>query len=146
MHTETSVTIAAPIARVFKIAADLALWPEILPHYRWIRFLEQSPQKMIVKMAARRKWIPIQWTSEYRIDAKKMEMHFKHLKAFTKGMLVVWTFTPVAEGVLVSIKHDLKSQIPLLGTFITETIIGKFFIDFIANQTLTQMKKHLENN
>ena len=146
MHTETSVVIAAPIDRVFETAADLALWPEILPHYRWIRFLEQSPQKAIVNMAARRKWIHIQWTSEYRVDEQKMAMHFRHLKAFTKGMVVVWTFTQVAAGVQVAIRHDLKPQIPLVGRFIAETIIARFFIDFVANQTLTHMKKHLEDD
>jgi hypothetical protein len=31
----------------------LELWPEILPHYRGIRFLERSPNRNVVVMAAR---------------------------------------------------------------------------------------------
>jgi len=146
MHAENRISIQAPLASVFATAADLALWPTILPHYRWVRFLEQSPQRTIVNMAARRGHIPIQWTSEYRIDADNKELHFRHLRAFTKGMEVVWTFTPKADGVDVRIRHDLKSRIPLVGNFVAEVIIGDFFIAYVANQTLLYLKAHLEAN
>jgi ribosome-associated toxin RatA of RatAB toxin-antitoxin module len=146
MHAENNIFIQAPLAKVFATASDLALWPKILPHYRWVRFLERSPQGAVVNMAAKRKNIPIQWTSEYRIDADNKEMHFRHLRAFTKGMLVVWTFTPTADGVDVRIRHDLQNRIPLVGNFIAESIIGNFFIGYVANQTLLHLKLHLEGN
>ncbi len=144
MHTENFVIIRAPLVTIFETAADLSLWPKILPHYRWIRFLEQSPVRNKVKMAARRKWIPVQWTSEQEVDREKMEIRFHHLKAFTKGMRVVWTFTQISNGVEVRIKHDLKPTIPIIGKFVAEKIIGEFFIGYIANQTLTHMKKYVE--
>jgi ribosome-associated toxin RatA of RatAB toxin-antitoxin module len=144
MHTETAVVIKAPLERIFQTASDLNRWPDILPHYRWIRFHEQSAASSIVNMAAWRGIIPIQWTSEYRIDTDKTEMHFNHLKAFTKGMHVVWRFTPTADGVKVSILHDLENRIPVLSRFINEYIIGRFFIGPVANKTLAYMKKHLE--
>jgi ribosome-associated toxin RatA of RatAB toxin-antitoxin module len=146
MHTETSIIMHAPLERIFEAAADLSRWPKILPHYRWIRFLEQSPTRRKVTMAARRKWIPVQWTSVQEIDREKMEIRFQHLTAFTRGMRVVWTFTPTDDGVEVRIQHDLQPRIPLIGRFIAERIIGKFFIGYIANQTLTHMKKHVEAN
>ncbi len=39
MHTATSIHIAAPRERIFATVSDLARWPELLPHYRYIRTL-----------------------------------------------------------------------------------------------------------
>jgi len=33
----------APAERVFRAAQDVERWPEILPHYRRVRFLERRP-------------------------------------------------------------------------------------------------------
>lgn len=144
MHAENFIIMKAPLEKIFETAADLSLWPKILPHYRWVRFLEQSPGRNVVQMAARRKWIPVKWTSEQEIDPEKTEVRFYHLKAFTKGMHVVWTFRATDQGVEVRIRHDLQSGIPLIGKFISEKVIGAFFISYIANQTLTHMKRYVE--
>ncbi|MGA9406473.1 MAG: SRPBCC family protein, partial [Bacteroidota bacterium] len=130
MHKENSIVIKAPRARIFEAAADLSRWPRMLPHYRWIRFIETSQHKNIVVMGAMRGWIPIQWTSEQEIDYDRGEVRFHHLKALTKGMVVVWTFKETNDGVEVKISHDLKPAIPLIGNFITESVIGDFFIHY----------------
>jgi len=135
----------APLEKIFVTAADLSLWPKILPHYRWVRYIEQSPDRNVVVMAARRKWLPLHWTSEQEIDAARREVRFHHLKAFTKGMCVVWTFTPRTNGIEVKICHDLESNIPFIGRFIADRIIGGFFVDYIAKQTLTHLKKYVES-
>lgn len=144
MHAENSILMAAPPERVFEAAAELSAWPSFLPHYRWIRYHERTPEKNIVTMAARRKWIPISWTSEQIVDRERREVRFRHLKAFTRGMEVVWTFEPSPGGVLVTIRHDLKPRIPVVGRLITDLIIGRFFIHAVATQTLTHMKRHVE--
>ncbi|MGA7161767.1 MAG: SRPBCC family protein [Bacteroidota bacterium] len=136
--------IKAPRVRIFETAADLSQWPRILPHYRWIRYIEKSQHKNIVVMGAMRGWIPIQWTSEQEIDEGRGEVRFHHLKAFTRGMDVVWTFKELSEGVEVKISHDLKPAIPLIGTFVAESIVGNFFIHYIASRTLQYMKAYLE--
>ena len=144
MHTGNSIIIHAPRETIFETAANLELWPKILPHYRYIRYLEQSVERNVVVMAATRSGIPISWTSEEIIDREHFEVRFHHLKAWTKGMRVVWTFKPISDGVLVEILHDLKFRIPLLAP-IGELIIGKFFIQNIANKTLHCMKAYLES-
>ena len=146
MHSENSITINAPLEEVFRVASDLVSWPRILPHYRHVRILRNVDGAAILQMAAWRRWIPIQWTSELRVDETGKEIHFHHLKAFTKGMKVVWKFENISEGVRVTIHHDLQPSIPLIGKFVAEKIIGSFFIRFIANQTLTHMKKHIETH
>jgi ribosome-associated toxin RatA of RatAB toxin-antitoxin module len=130
---------------IFETAANLELWPRILPHYRYIRYLERSPSRNIVVMAATRSGIPISWTSEQIIDRDRVEVRFHHLKAFTRGMRVVWTFQEVPAGVLVEIKHDLVFRVKLLAP-IADKIIGDFFIHHIANNTLRCMKSYVEAN
>ena len=85
MHKTNSIIMRAPKRSIFETAANLELWPRILPHYRYIRYLERSPDRNVVVMAATRSGIPISWTSEQIIDREKIEIHFHHLKAFTKG-------------------------------------------------------------
>ena len=128
---------------IFETAANLELWPRILPHYRYIRYLEQGPDRNIVIMAATRSGIPISWTSEQIIDRDRVEVRFHHLKAFTKGMRVVWTFQEIPAGVLVEIKHDLAFRVKILAP-IADKIIGDFFIHHIANETLRCMKSYVE--
>jgi hypothetical protein len=94
-------------------------------------------------MAARRSVIPISWTSEQIIDRDRLEIHFHHLKAWTKGMRVVWTFSDTPDGVLVTILHDLQFRIPALAPLVNP-ILGDFFIYNVANKTLRCMKAYVE--
>jgi len=143
MHKVNSILMRAPRERIFETAADLSLWPKILPHYRYIDYLEKSPTRNIVKMAAKRSGIPISWVSEQVIDPQAVEVRFTHLRAWTKGMEVIWTFDETPEGVLVKIVHDLQFRFPPLKP-VADFLIGDFFTYHVANQTLRCMKAHLE--
>jgi ribosome-associated toxin RatA of RatAB toxin-antitoxin module len=143
MHKTNSLLMHAPKMAIFETAANLELWPKILPHYRYIRFLERGTDRNIVVMAARRSGVPISWTSEQIIDRDRLEIRFLHLKAWTKGMRVVWTFSDTSDGVLVTISHDLRFRIPALGP-IVDPIVGDFFIRNIAYKTLRCIKAYVE--
>jgi ribosome-associated toxin RatA of RatAB toxin-antitoxin module len=143
LHTGNSILMRAPREEIFETAADLSRWPEILPHYRYIHYYERSPERNLVKMAAVRSGIPIAWVSEQWIDREQWQVRFRHLKAFTKGMEVVWTFEDTAEGVRVSILHDLEFRVRALAP-LADRIIGGFFIEHIAGRTLECMKQYLE--
>jgi ribosome-associated toxin RatA of RatAB toxin-antitoxin module len=143
MHKANSILMHAPKTLIFETAANLELWPEMLPHYRYIHYLERSPNRNVVVMAATRSGIPISWTSEQVIDRERLEVHFHHLKTFTKGMHVVWTFRDTPVGVLVEIMHDLAFRVNLLAP-IADKIIGDFFIHNIASKTLRCMKAYVE--
>jgi hypothetical protein len=144
MHKTNSIIMNAPRTEIFETASNLALWPKILPHYRYIKYLERGADRNVVVMAAVRSGIPISWLSEQIIDREKMEVRFRHLKAFTKGMFVVWTFRETPAGILVEIAHDLNFRVPALAP-LAEPIIGDFFIHHIANRTLQSMKVYLES-
>lgn len=143
MRKTNSIVMQAPKMSIFETAANLELWPKILPHYRYIRYLERSPHRNVVVMAAVRSGIPITWTSEQIIDRENSEVRFNHLKAWTKGMRVVWTFRETPNGVLVEITHDMRFRIPALAP-IVDPIIGDFFIHNVAGKTLRCMKEYVE--
>ena len=173
VHTSTSLFIRAPRKRIFETVSQLTRWPEWLPHYREVRVLGSQPRPcishggvaaasrrrgaepqsrdgsatsgacQIVRMAASRDGIPISWVSAYWADPETCELHFEHLRAWTKGMKVVWTLTPKADGTEVEILHDLRFRVPALA-WLAEPIIGGFFIDNIAGKTLRTFKQQLE--
>src|SRR5437764_14541782 len=143
MHRVNSILMQAPKIMIFETAANLELWPKILPHYRYIRFLERGADRNVVIMAARRSGIPISWTSEQIIDRSKLEIHFRHLKSWTKGMRVVWTFSNTPDGVLVEISHDFRFRIHALAP-IADLVIGVFFIHQIDIQTFHCMNAYVE--
>src|SRR5207247_11029468 len=135
MHKTNSITMRAPRKSIFETAANLELWPQMLPHYRYIRYLERSPCRNLVVMASTRSGIPISWISEQIIDRDRAEVRFLHLKAFTKGMRVVWTFQEVPAGVLVEINHDLTFRVKILAA-IADKITGRFSIQYISDTKL----------
>jgi len=125
MYHTNSIIMQASRAKIFETAANLENWPKILPHYRYIKYLERGENRNVVIMAATRSGIPISWTSEQIIDREKIEVCFHHLKAFTKGMFVVWTFQETPAGVLVEIAPDLNFRVRALAP-VMEPIIGDF--------------------
>src|SRR5471032_216791 len=143
MHTSTSILMNAPRELIFETAANLEDWPRLLPHYRYIKYLERGPERNVVEMAAVRDGIPISWVSEQVIDRVNLQVRFTHLRAWTKGMRVAWSFRETPAGVLVEILHELNFRFPPLAP-LAERIIGGFFIDNIANKTLRAMKGYVE--
>jgi ribosome-associated toxin RatA of RatAB toxin-antitoxin module len=145
VHTATSIVIHAARERVFEAVRHLSRWPEVLPHYRYVRTLRQEGARAIVKMGCRRTGIPIAWTSAYEADPATLELRFEHLRGWTKGMIVVWHLTATGEGTRVEIVHDLRFRVPALA-WLAEPIIGGFFIDHVARKTLRVFKAHIESS
>src|SRR5213594_3800480 len=61
MRTLDQTTIRAPVERAFEAASQVERWPEILPHYRWVRFLERRESGGMVEMAAWRPFGPLRY-------------------------------------------------------------------------------------
>jgi len=142
MHAERSVDIGAPPDAIYAMAQDVARWPSMLPHYRWVKVLREDDGERIVEMAARRDWIPVRWTARQTLDPATPRIGFTHLSGWTKGMSVAWTFEPLPGGTRVTIVHDLGR--PLLGEWFGQKIVGEFFIQSIAGRTLARMKELAE--
>ncbi|MDQ2673323.1 MAG: SRPBCC family protein [Chloroflexota bacterium] len=144
MKSVMRVHIAAPYERVFGLAADIERWPEILPHYRYVRRVQGADGSREFAMGARRGLIPVAWRATQRPLPDERCIEFHHTGGVTRGMDVAWRFVPDGDGWDVSIEHELDLAWPLIGGFAAERVIGPQFIDAIAGQTLRTIKRIAE--
>ena len=127
----------------FKIAADVEGWPDVLPHYRWVRFQEKEGfAHGIVEMAAWRNFpgipYPTWWVSEMSHDPSERTVYYRHIGGITKGMDVEWKVQDLGGGRChLSIVHEWSGPAwPLIGGFAANHVIGPWFINHIAGRTL----------
>lgn len=134
----------APYERVFELAADIERWPEILPHYRYVRPIG-NPGERRFAMGARRGPLPVSWEAIQRPMRTERRIEFTHTGGVTRGMRVAWLFDEAAGGLDVSIEHELNLGWPIIGAFAAEQVIGPHFIDAIAGRTLRRIRDIAEN-
>jgi len=147
MVTVDEIVMGAPIEACFRRAADVERWPDILSHYRWVRFQRKDGFGTgIVEMAARRDFgplpYPVWWVSEMSIDREAPAVHYLHVDGITTGMKVVWSFNSITPNrTAVRIVHDWSTgpawPLPLLlRKAIANVVIGPVFINHVAGRTL----------
>ena len=151
MITVDRRSVAAPLERVFAAAADVERWPEWLPHYRRVRFLERNGDGGLVEMAAWRPFGPFNyptwWVSEMVIERAVPRIRYRHVRGITRGMDVAWTFAPTERGVEVAITHEWDGpDWPLIRRPAADLVIGPVFIHGIAGRTLAGIARHAEGH
>src|SRR5437870_10976365 len=91
MRTVDRIRVRAPFATVFAAASTVARWPAILPHYRWVRMLDDG----LVEMAAWRPFAggiikyPTWWVSKMTVNSAVGEIRYSHVLGIIRGMYVV---------------------------------------------------------
>lgn len=147
MKTANVVTMKSDLDRIVALAVDTERWPEILPHYRWVRRLSGEGDHKTVEMAARRGRIPVRWRARQDVerDGTTPVIRFVHIWGVTKGMDVAWTFEPQGDWVRVTIDHDFNPRWPIVGRPIADGIIGPQFVGAIAGRTLETIRGIVED-
>ncbi len=142
IRIDERITAAAP-SRAFLAAAGVERWPEILPHYRLVRFLDQRGfGQGVVEMSAWRDFAgplryPVWWVSEMQSDGEVPLIRYRHVDGITVGMDVRWEFIPAPGGTRVRIVHEWDGpDWPLVGGLAATTVIGPWFVSAIARRTL----------
>jgi hypothetical protein len=134
----------APVDRIFPLAAEVERWPEILPHYRYVRPVPDPHGERRFAMGARRGPIPVSWEAIQRPLPDERRIEFEHTGGVTKGMWVAWRFKRIPDGTDVSIEHRLELRWPLIGDFAARHVIGPQFIEAIAGRTLRRIRQLAE--
>jgi len=140
MRSRIAMQIDAPFERIFPLAAEVERWPERLPHYRFVRRLDDVDGERRFAMGARRGPIPVRWEAIERPLPEARRIEFTHTGGVTKGMDVAWRFEEHEQGWEVSIEHDLRLRWPLIGGLAAERVIAPQFIEAIARRTLQRVK------
>ncbi len=141
----------ASVPRAFATGADVERWPEWLPHYRWVRFLEKRASGGVVEMAAYRPFAggalnyPTWWVSDMTIEPDVPRVRYRHVRGITRGMNVAWDFAPADGGTVVTVTHTWDGPgWPLIGAAAARLVIGPMFIHGIASRTLAGIARQAE--
>jgi aromatase len=130
----------APADRIFALAADVERWPQLLPHYRYVRRLPAENGERRFAMGARRGLIPLRWEAIQRPSPAQRTIEFSHVGGATRGMEVAWRLEPIGDGVEVSIEHELRTRWPLFGGVVAS------FVEAVAGRTLRRIKTLAESD
>lgn len=155
MYMVDELEMRAPLEACFRAGAEVERWPEILPHYRWVRFHERDGSGGgKVEMAARRDFgpapYPVWWVSDMRVDERRPAVLYRHVAGVTAGMDVEWRFEVLSPGVTrVSILHAWEDgpRWPLprpARRLVSAAVIGPVFIHHVAGRTLRGIRDHVE--
>lgn len=146
MATVDERLVRAPLERIFALAADVERWPALLPHYRFVRFLERRADGGgTVDMSANRPFGLVQWPTWWRslmrvhglAEPNPPTLRFTHIGGVTRGMEVEWTFEDAAAATRVRITHVWDGPpLPVLGGPAAVLVIGPVFVHGIASRTL----------
>ena len=138
-----ALTIHAPAALCFEVAADVERWPLILPHYRFVTFRDRKAFGTgVVEMSAYRDFAgpvryPTWWMSDMHVDAREPAVYYRHIDGITRGMEVKWSFDPVPGGTHVHISHAWDGPgWPVIGRAAWKHVSAPLFVSFIATRTL----------
>ena len=138
--TRNSVEIAAPAEIVYAFGSQTDRWPQILPHYRSVRVLEERGATRVVAMSAWRDLFPVRWVAEQTNDPATPHIAFHHLRGWTRGMDVEWIFEPIDGGTRVTIEHRLAFQFPVAAEWLGRHVVSNYFIHGVAARTLACVK------
>lgn len=143
--------VRAPADLCFRVAADVERWPDILPHYRYVRFREKrSFGHGIVEMSAWRPFpaglkFPTWWLSEMRSEPNEPAVYYKHIDGVTRGMDVKWELNARGNETFIRLFHTWDGPAwPLISGVTADWVIGPHFISAIAQRTLAGVAREAE--
>jgi ribosome-associated toxin RatA of RatAB toxin-antitoxin module len=143
MHRANEITINGDLHTIYKLGAEIEHWPDLLPHYRSVDVLWQGGTQMVARMRASRNGIPVSWVCMQERLPDVPLVTFRHIGGFTRGMDVAWEFEQRPNNtVTVRIIHDFQKGLPIaaLDRFVSDRIVGEFFVHAIASKTLEMVR------
>lgn len=157
MHTENEIVIHAPARRIFELGANIADWPRLLPHYRWVKVFSDDGRVKQAEMAARRNRFPVKWQTAQVVLPDERRILFFHTGGVTRGMYVEWNLTPLkvgasseaderTGGVRVVISHELTYPVAPVTNWFARSVVGGVFVSYIAGLTLARIKQIVESD
>jgi ribosome-associated toxin RatA of RatAB toxin-antitoxin module len=144
IYTVNARSVAASPERVYALAANVADWPRLLSHYRYVRVLEQDDEVRTVAMGARHSGIPVRWTAIQETRPDRLEIRYRHIRGVTRGMDVVWRVEPAAGGARATITHRLRPEWWWLRPALSRWMVGTVFVMAIAERTLAGIAARAE--
>lgn len=150
VRSSIAIDVTAPGSRIFGLARDLREWPRLLPHYRAARVTPGPDGHVVASLVAIRPigrsasfGVPVAWRAEQWAepeDADDLRLRFRHLRGVTAGMDVTWHIRPAPGGCRVTIVHDFRRPLPIVGDELLPRLVERLFTRPIAGLTLRRFK------
>jgi ribosome-associated toxin RatA of RatAB toxin-antitoxin module len=142
MITKDVIVIDEDLNKVYSIASDIDKQHEFIPGYKPSKIIGRTEEgALIVERTAEIDGKEMKWQSSAEFIENKA-INFKQLEGKLKGMDIIWEFESVDEGTKITIEHDFKLNIPVIG-WLAERYIAKPKIDKITRGVLEGLKKYI---
>jgi uncharacterized membrane protein len=139
--TPLTCSIRADAATVYRLLAELELWPAIFPHIASARVLRRFEDRRIVAVRASWRGLPIRWRALQVRDPAGRRITFRHLNALTRESGVAWTITPKADGVCVAVHQRVRLHLPIVGGWFAEQVLLRRVGPEMARVMLARLKE-----
>jgi ribosome-associated toxin RatA of RatAB toxin-antitoxin module len=134
-------SIRAEPETVYRLLAEVELWPAIFPHIGSARVLQRFGERRIVAMRASWRGLPVGWRALQVRDPAGRQITFRHLNALTRGSGVAWTITPKADGVCVAVHQRVRLHLPIVGGWFAEQVLLRRVGPEMARVMLARLKE-----
>jgi aromatase len=155
MRSSIGTDIAAPASLVFALARDVTAWADLLPHYVRSQRLSGPNEPRLCEFVARRPLVPVLgiglpvvwrsrcWSEAARPD-ETFRLRFAHVAGATRGMDVTWRISPAAGGCRVTIDHEFRRPLPLVGDGVFPWLVDRLLTRAVAGRTLRSFRSIAE--
>jgi ribosome-associated toxin RatA of RatAB toxin-antitoxin module len=144
MITEDSIFISAKLPLVYSIACDLEKQHEFIPGYKPAEIRKEADGSMIVTRNAEINGKVMTWKSAVSFRDNR-SIDFEQVEGRLKGMRIRWLFTEAPGGTHLTITHDLKFHVPVIG-WLAERMLAKPAIDKLTANVLKGLKSRIEDS
>lgn len=143
---ENSVTINAPLDRVYVIAKDVERFPEFMPDVKELTVLEREGNRVVTRWAGviQQFKVTVRWTEEDVWDDTAHTCTFRQLEGDYDLLEGTWTFTEVPEGTLFRSEVTYEYHVPLLGPLVARVV--KHLVSTNIQNLLEAVKRRAEAN
>ena len=141
---ENSVTIRAPLEKVYAIAKDVERFPEFMPDVKELMVLERDGNRVVTRWAGviQQFKVTVRWTEE---DVWNDEAHtctFRQLEGDYDRLEGTWTFTAIPEGTCFRSEVTYEYNVPLLGPLVARVV--KHLVSTNIQNLLEAVKRRAE--
>ena len=143
---EQSLTVNAPIERVYEIARDVESFPEFMEDLQSLAVVERSPDgnRTVTEWVGliREFKMTVKWTQEDLWNPERHRDDFKMLKGDMDSMSGYWQFTEENGGTRFDSVTEYEYNVPLIGPMIKALIKKKMEQNLDA--TMQAIKRRAE--
>lgn len=135
-----SCLIEAPPDTIYRLLAEVELWPAIFPHIASARVTRRLGDRRLVAVRTSWRGLPIGWHALQLRDPGRLRIAFHHVNRLSSGSSVTWALTPLDHGVQVTVTQQVALNVPIVGRWLAARLLARRIGPDLARAMLRQLK------